>query len=252
MRARLPSNWLSGSALPGSALSGSVLAAAAVAAVLAGCGSIQAPGTAAAGSASSSGGPGSLGSGGSGAPGVPDGTGSPGSTARASASASASASPGAGGSASATTSCAAAGLRVRLDTAAAGVAAGTYYVPLEFTNTTGRPCELAGYPAVAFTSGATGQQIGTEAAVDRAVRVSNVRLAPGATAHAWLQVLDAANYPVSTCRPVMAAGIRVVVPGSESASYLPHRVSACKGALGGSQILTVHPVQQGRARRGTA
>jgi Protein of unknown function (DUF4232) len=246
MRARLPSNWLSGSALPGSALSGSVLAAAAVTAVLAGCGSIQAPGTAAAGSASSSGGPGSSGSGGSGAPGVPDGTGSPGSTARASASASAS------GSASATTACAAAGLRVRLDTAAGGVAAGTYYVALEFTNTTGRPCELAGYPAVALTSGAAGQQIGTEAAVNRAVRVSNVRLAPGATAHAWLQVSDAANYPAGTCRPVMAAGIRVVVPGSESASYLPHRVPACKGALGGSQILTVQPVQQGRARRGTA
>jgi hypothetical protein len=240
MSARLPSNWLARSVV-------AAAIAAVAAAGMAGCGSVQAPGTAtAANPASSSGGLGI--SAGSGSPGVPDGTEGTGGTATATASASASAS----GSASATTACAAADLRVRLDTAASGVAAGTYYVPLEFTNITGQACELAGYPAVAFTSGPTGQQIGSEAAVDRAVPASNVQLAPAAVAHAWLQVLDAANYPASQCHPVMAAGIRVVVPGSESASYLPHRVPACKGAVHGSQILTVHPVQQGRARRGTA
>jgi hypothetical protein len=244
MSARLPSNWRSRSAV-------ATAIAAVAAAGLAGCGSVQAPGTAAAANpASSSSGLGI--SAGSGSPGVPGGAGGTGGTATASPSASASASASASGSASGTAACAAAGLRVRLDTAAGGVAAGTYYVPLEFTNITGQACGLAGYPAVAFTSGATGQQIGTEAAVDRAVPAGNVRLAPGATAHAWLQVLDAANYPVSECHPVLAAGLRVVVPGSESASYLPHRVPACKGAFAGSQILTVHPVQQGRARRGTA
>lgn len=134
----------------------------------------------------------------------------------------------------------------------AGVAAGSYYVPLEFTNTSGQACALTGYPAVAFTSGSAGQQIGTEAAVDRSVRASAVRLAPGATAHAWLQVASAANYPASKCHPVTAAGLRVVVPGSESASYLPHPVPACKTAVQGSEILTVHPVQPGPARRGTA
>jgi S1-C subfamily serine protease len=141
---------------------------------------------------------------------------------------------------------------VRLVTAAAGVAAGSYYVPLEFTNTSGRPCRLAGYPAVAFTTGAAGQQIGTAAAADHAVPAHPVLLAPGATAHAWLQFLSTAAYPASKCHPVTAAGLRVVAPGSQSASYVAHPVPACRAVIRGSKILTVHPVQQGKARRGTA
>jgi hypothetical protein len=224
-----------------------VVIIAAAAAALAGCGSVQATGGTAATAAA--------GPGGTTAPG---GTASPGGTAGATSSTgpaslngTASASASASGSGAAAT-CAAAGLRVQLDTAVAGVAAGTYYVPLEFTNTSGQSCLLAGYPAVAFTSGAAGQQIGSEAAVDRSVPTTDVLLAPGATAHAWLQVLDAANYPAGKCHPVMAAGLRVVAPGSESASYLPHRVAACKSAISGSQLLVVHPVQRGEAQRGTA
>jgi Protein of unknown function (DUF4232) len=148
--------------------------------------------------------------------------------------------------------CAATGLQVHLDTSAAGVAAGTYYVPLDFVNATRQACALSGYPAVALTSGVTGQQIGTEAAVDRAVPVTAVSLPPGGTAHAWLQVVSAANYPPGQCHPVTAAGLRVVVPGGQSASYLPHPVSACKAAIRGSGLMTVHPVQPGRARRGMA
>jgi Protein of unknown function (DUF4232) len=148
--------------------------------------------------------------------------------------------------------CAASGLRVRLDIAAAGVAAGSYYVPLEFTNTSGQACQLTGYPAVAFTSGVAGRQIGAEAAVDRTVRAATVLLAPDGTAHAWLRVLSTANYPASKCHPVTAAGLRVVAPGSESAAYVPHPVPACKAMIQGSEILTVRPVQQGQAQRGTA
>lgn len=223
-----------------------VVIAAIAAAALAGCGSVQAPGGAAATAAGTGG---TTAPGGTASPGGTAGTASPSGPASLNGTASASAS--ASGSAAAAT-CAAAGLRVQLDTAVAGVAAGTYYVPLEFTNTSAQPCLLTGYPAVAFTSGAAGRQIGSEAAVDRSVRTTDVLLAPGATAHAWLQVLDAANYPASKCHPVMAAGLRVVAPGSESASYLPHRVPACKATISGSQILVVHPVQRGRAQRGTA
>jgi hypothetical protein len=220
------------------------------AAALAGCGSIRAPG-------------------GSGAAGTdPSGGTAASQSARpvsASASASAAASgpaasasarsPGATASATASASlapCAATGLQVHLDTSAAGVAAGTYYVPLEFVNATRQACALSGYPAVALTSGMTGQQIGTEAAVDRAVPVTAVSLPPGGTAHAWLQVVSAANYPPGQCHPVTAAGLRVVVPGGQDASYLPHPVPACKAAIRGSGLMTVHPVQPGRARRGMA
>jgi hypothetical protein len=206
------------------------LAAGLAAAALAGCGSL-APGgaagpgaasaTASAGGALSSGGAGQVGTGGN-----------------------ASAQPG--------DACAASALRIRLDTAAAGVAAGTEYVPLEFTNTSSQSCELSGFPAVALTSGVTGQQIGTEAAVDRSVRATAVLLKPGGIAHAWVGIADVANLPSKTCRPVTAAGFRVVVPGSESASYLAHRVPACKEPAKDGGILIVRPVQPGAARRGTA
>jgi hypothetical protein len=233
MTSRWPSSWLSPSGF-------AAAIAAAAAAGLAGCGSVQAPGSAAAanGSAASS----------STASSSADASADASASGPASASASASASP----SGSATTMCAASGLRVRLDIAAAGVAAGSYYVPLEFTNTTGQACQLTGYPAVAFTSGVAGQQIGAEAAVDRTVRAATVLLAPGGTAHAWLRVLNTANYPAGKCHPVTAAGLRVVAPGSESAAYVPHPVPACKAVIQGSEILTVRPVQQGQAQRGTA
>lgn len=152
----------------------------------------------------------------------------------------------------ATAACATAGLKVVLDTAAAGAAAGTYYVPLDFTNTTSRPCQLSGFPDVALTAGAAGAQIGPQAAADRSVSAATVQLAPGGTAHAWLQIADAASFPAGTCHPVMAAGMRVQAPGSRAASYLPHRLPACLAARPSGQILTVHPVQPGRARRGTA
>jgi hypothetical protein len=156
------------------------------------------------------------------------------------------------GSAQPRAACAPAALHIRLDTAAAGVAAGTDYVPLEFTNTSSRACELTGYPAVALTSGVTGQQIGTEAAVDRSVKATAVLLQPGGIAHAWLGIADVANFPAKTCRPITAAGFRVVVPGSQSASYLAHRVPACKEPARDGGILVVRPVQPGAAQRGTA
>lgn len=210
------------------------IAAAGAAAALAGCGTAQAPGAASGGGQRAGGrqgaasSPASPGSGGTASSG--DGT----------------------GSAPAAAACAASGLKVRLNTAAAGVAAGSYYVPLEFTNVSGQPCRLTGYPAVAFTSGAGGRQIGTAAAADHAVAAHTVVLAPGGTAHAWLQVLSTANYPASKCHPVTAAGLRVAAPGTQGASYVAHPVPACRAVIHGSEILTVHPVQQGRARRGTA
>jgi hypothetical protein len=206
------------------------LAAGLAAAALAGCGSLAPGGAAGPGAASATGSAG--------------GALSSGSAGQVGAGGNASAQPG--------DACTASALRIRLDTAAAGVAAGTEYVPLEFTNTSSQSCELSGFPAVALTSGVTGQQIGTEAAVDRSVRATAVLLKPGGIAHAWLGIADVANLPAKTCRPVTAAGFRVVVPGSESASYLAHRVPACKEPAKDGGILIVRPVQPGAARRGTA
>jgi hypothetical protein len=217
-------------------------AAGLAAAALAGCGSLAAPNGAAtpgaAGTPASASAGGALSSGGGGSTG-------PGAVAG-----SATASPS--GAAAAAAPCAAGVLRIRLDTAAAGAAAGTEYVPLEFTNTSSQPCELTGFPAVALTSGVSGQQIGTEAAVDRSVPATAVLLPPGGLAHAWLGITSVADLPASKCRPVTAKGFRVVVPGSQRASYLAHPVPACQEPASASGILIVRPVQPGAARRGTA
>jgi hypothetical protein len=219
-------------------------AAVLAAAALAGCGSLAAPGHAAAPGTASGTAAGALGTGraagDSASGGAVSSTGASGPTV------------GPSGPAQPGDACTAATLRIGLDTAAAGVAAGTEYVPLEFTNTSSQPCELTGYPAVALTSGVTGQQIGAEAAVDRTVPATAVLLAAGGVAHAWLGIADVADLPASKCRPVTAAGFRVVVPGSESASYLAHPVPACKESAQQGGILVVRPVQPGAAKRGTA
>ena len=220
-------------------------AAGLAAAALAGCGSLAAPGHAGAPGTASGTAAGALGTGRAAGDSASGGAGSSnGASGPAVSPSSGAAQPG--------DACTAAILRIQLDTAAAGVAAGTEYVPLEFTNTSSQPCELTGYPAVALTSGVAGQQIGAEAAVDRTVPVTAVLLAAGGVAHAWLGITDVADLPASKCRPVTAAGFRVVVPGSESASYLAHPVPACKESAQEGGILVVRPVQPGAAKRGTA
>ncbi|HEY7142987.1 MAG TPA: DUF4232 domain-containing protein [Streptosporangiaceae bacterium] len=143
-------------------------------------------------------------------------------------------------------------LRVTLDVTAAGAAAGSLYLPIDFTNTSARRCQLAGYPRVTFTRGPAGAQIGAAAAADHATAPRQVTLAPGGMAHAWLRVASAANFPPRECRPVTAAGLLITAPGQPSASYLRHSLLACARVPRGGQVLAVQPVAPGRGRRGTA
>lgn len=152
----------------------------------------------------------------------------------------------------AVSACSAAGLRVTLVTTAAGVAAGSSLVPLQFANTSGHLCKLAGYPEVSFQAGSAGQTIGRAAAPDRSVLADSVLLAPGGIAHAWLQVLDTANIPASQCHPVTADGLRVGLPGAAGAAYVAHTFAACAASVSGMQILTIQPVRVGPAQRGGA
>jgi|HubBroStandDraft_2_1064218.scaffolds.fasta_scaffold57603_2 hypothetical protein len=148
--------------------------------------------------------------------------------------------------------CASSELKVTLDSAAAGSAAGSSYVPLEFTNASASACTLSGYPAVSFASGAAGPQIGTSAATEQSTRAAALTLTPGAVAHAWLQIADVASYPAGTCKPVQASGLRVGFAGTQPAAFLAHAFQACQNATPGSSVLAVFPVQAGRATRGTA
>jgi Protein of unknown function (DUF4232) len=148
------------------------------------------------------------------------------------------------------TACATPALRVTLDSSAAGAAAGSSFVPLEFTNASGASCTLAGYPAVAFASGTGGPQIGAAAAAEASTHPATLVLAPGGVAHAWLQIVDVGNYPASQCQPVTAGGLRVGFTGA--AAFLAHPFQACAKTVHGSDVLAVFPVQAGVPQRGTA
>jgi hypothetical protein len=154
----------------------------------------------------------------------------------------------------AVSACSTSELQITLDSAAAGAAAGSSYVPLEFTNASGGTCTLTGYPAVVFAASVGGPQIGAAAqvAVQQTTRAATLVLAPGAVAHAWLQILDVANYPASQCKPMQASGLRVGLSGTQVAAFVAHPFQACANVLHGSDVLAVFPLQSGRARRGTA
>jgi hypothetical protein len=144
--------------------------------------------------------------------------------------------------------CRAASLLIILDDSQAGGAAGSTFYPLNFTNTSATACQMYGYPGVSFTAAptASGKQIGAAAERNRAFPKLAVRLAPGGTAHAWLEVTVAANYPASACQPVTAHWLRVYPPGGAVAGYLSHAFSACSSP--GTSLLTVLPVRAGQAR----
>lgn len=156
-----------------------------------------------------------------------------------------------GGGGTAGGACTASNLRVTIDTAAAGAAAGSTYYPIDFTNSSGVSCRIDGYPGAWFATSA-GDQIGNTAARDRGVRAHPIALRPGATAHAWLQVVAAANYPVKTCHPVTAHVLRIRVPGAAAVISVRHAFPACAAAMPGHGILAVQPVAPGRGRRRAA
>jgi len=148
--------------------------------------------------------------------------------------------------------CTTASLRITVQNLQGGGTAGSAYYPLNFTNTSATACELYGYPGVSFTAApdSAGQQIGAAAQRNGEFGKVAVRLAPGATAHAWLQVADAGNYPASSCQPVTAQWLRVYPPGETVPAYAGHTFSACSSA---SVVqLTVLPVRAGQAVAGVA
>lgn len=143
--------------------------------------------------------------------------------------------------------CVAAGLRIWLAPRNRVTGATARYL-LEFTNVSGGPCTLAGYPQVAAYRG-KGVQVGSLAAHDTSAAAHRVLLAPGQTAHA---VVDAV-VPTARCGPVSASGLRVVVPGQASARDVRRPLTACTAhAARGRGYLMVRAVQGGTGTGGGA
>jgi len=150
------------------------------------------------------------------------------------------ASPSPSAAAAGPPACATSTLRVKLGIAQ-GYAGGVYEV-IDFTNTSGSPCTLYGYPGVSLVSGPPYTQIGLAAKRSATAPVKLIRLAPGATANALLQIVDALNYPSATCAPTKATALKVYPPNQTAPVYLPTTSNGCANPV---QIMNVSAVQAG-------
>ncbi|MBA2472170.1 MAG: DUF4232 domain-containing protein [Pseudonocardiales bacterium] len=114
-------------------------------------------------------------------------------------------------------------------------AAGSVYRVLVFTNTGSRACDMQGFPGVSYVTGDAGQQVGP--AAERVGDAGgSVRVAPGATASAQLQLVNVANYDAAVCRPMPVRGLRIYPPDETAALFVPVAATGCAGTLPGSQL----------------
>jgi hypothetical protein len=120
--------------------------------------------------------------------------------------------------------------------------AGGVYVALDFTNTSGSTCTLYGYPGVSLVSGPPYTQIGLAAKRSTSTPRKLVTLAPGATANALLQIVDALNYPPASCGPTKATALKIYPPNQTVPVYLPDTSSACTKPV---QIMYIGAVRPG-------
>ena len=148
--------------------------------------------------------------------------------------------PSPAGPVSSAVSCATSSLNVKQGLAQ-GYAGGVYEV-IVFTNTSNSPCSLLGYPGVSLVTGSH-TQIGLAAkrsTTSGAVKL--ITLAPGASANATLQIVDALNFPSSTCGPTKAAALKVYPPNQTAPVYLANTSEACTKSV---QTMNIGPVQAG-------
>jgi len=122
-------------------------------------------------------------------------------------------------------------LDVWLNTQGDGAAGSTFFT-LEFTNLSARSCTLTGFPRVSAID-LLGHQIGPAATHDNASSSRTITLAGsstqslGDTGTVVLRIVQAENFPSTSCHVIAAAGLRVYAPGALSADVVPFPFEAC-------------------------
>jgi hypothetical protein len=141
-----------------------------------------------------------------------------------------------------TAACATSALHVVVPSGSGNAAAGSAYYPIQFSNTSGSPCTLYGYPGVSFASAAGGSQIGSAATRNPTLPAKLISLSPGQTVHATLQVVDAMNYPSAGCGLVTAHWLKIYPPNQTAPLYVSFTAQTCSKP---KTILSVQTVQTG-------
>jgi hypothetical protein len=137
--------------------------------------------------------------------------------------------------------CTAAELRISLGAATRATGSDGASLTLDFTDVSGVPCVLVGYPEVAAYQG-DHVQVGLAAGRDVTVAARRIVLAPGQTAHASVDALA----PRARCRPVRAAGLRVAAPGQAAVRFVTRPLTACSARDARGQVsFRVAAIQSG-------
>jgi hypothetical protein len=120
--------------------------------------------------------------------------------------------------------------------------AGSIYTVIDFTNIGTVTCTLYGYPGVSLAGGTPVKQIGLAATESKSTPRTLVTLAPGATANALLQIVDAGNFPPAKCGMVTAHYLQIFPPNQTTPIYLSFTSAACSKPV---QTLNVSVVMTG-------
>ena len=139
--------------------------------------------------------------------------------------------------------CAAADLGVWVAVSQGNGAAGSLYLPLQFTNLSRHACAMRGFPGVSAID-RNSHQLGSPARWDHVIPSRTVVLAPGATAHTILRYGDVEVTTAPGCHPTFGTfELRVYPPGQRVATYAAFDLQACSHA--GPIYLGVEPLQPG-------
>ena len=113
-----------------------------------------------------------------------------------------------------------------------GGAAGSFDLPVGFTNISHKSCFLAGYPGVSAL-GTNGAQLGSAGGRDPGTPSKIITIAAGGTANADMRVTDVYNFTPSACKVTRAALLKVYPPNSKSAltAFFSMPVCAKKGPI---------------------
>ena len=137
--------------------------------------------------------------------------------------------------------CPAASLRVSLGSASG--TAGSVYQYIEFKNVSAVACTMYGFPGVSLRGGTPPSQIGAAATRAPNDNPSLVTLPPGGWAAAAMRLVDAGNYPDSTCQPAATATLRVYPPNETVPQDVPYASTGC--ASSSVRLLQINAVQPG-------
>jgi hypothetical protein len=148
------------------------------------------------------------------------------------------------------TQCPTSALRAKVSKTRGGAAAGTRYVALDLTNTSSHSCNLYGFPGVSFVTGNPGSQIGAAASRQRTFGPETVALASGATAHAWIGLVNTGNFSPSDCGPVTAHWVKVYPPDQFTALYTQFTAKVCSKKVSTSSPLLILPIRPGAGAPG--